>query len=59
MLVISFDIAAINVKKIIGHNMKRPQPDPRFIEAITTNPALDSLFFHMDAAGIAVSLKKK
>ena len=44
---------------VIGHNMRRPSPDPRYIEAITTHGDLETLFFHMDAAGIAVTLKKR
>lgn len=43
---------------ILSHNMKQPAPDPKFIEAITTDPGLETMFFHMDAAGVAVTLKK-
>ena len=44
---------------VIAHNMVYPRPDPRYIEAITTNPDLETLFLHMDGPGIAVSLKKR
>lgn len=44
---------------IAAHNMVHPKPDPAFLEAITTNPDLESLFLHMDGAGIAVTLKKR
>ncbi len=44
---------------VLGHNMRRPAPDPRFIKAITTNPDLESLFVHMNNAGMSVSLKKR
>ena len=44
---------------VIAHNMVWPRPDPRYIEAITTNPELETLFLHMDDRGIAVSLKKR
>lgn len=44
---------------VVAHNMHRPAPDPRFIEDITTNPDLETLFLNMDEAGIAVSLKKR
>ncbi|MBI4586590.1 MAG: O-methyltransferase [Planctomycetes bacterium] len=44
---------------IVSHNMRRPEPDPRYIKAITTNPDLETLFLNMDAAGIAVTLKKR
>jgi len=44
---------------IIAHNMVSPPPDPRYIEAITTNPDLETVFLHMDAAGVGVTLKKR
>lgn len=44
---------------IIAHNMRQPAPDPRYIEAITTNPDLDTSFLLMDGPGIGVSLKKR
>lgn len=44
---------------VIAHNMNRPEPDPRYIEAITQNPALESIFFFMDAAGLGVTMKKR
>jgi predicted O-methyltransferase YrrM len=44
---------------VLAHNMRRPPPDPRYIEAITTNPALDTTFVLMDGAGIGVTLKKR
>jgi predicted O-methyltransferase YrrM len=44
---------------VIAHNMRYPSPDPRYIAAITTNPDLETIFLHMDAAGIGVSLKKR
>jgi predicted O-methyltransferase YrrM len=44
---------------ILAHNMRRPPPDPRYIEAITTNPELESTFVLMDGAGIGVTLKKR
>lgn len=44
---------------ILAHNMRRPPPDPRYIEAITTNPTLDTTFVLMDGAGIGVTLKKR
>ncbi len=44
---------------ILAHNMRRPAPDPRYIEAITTDPALDTTFVLMDGAGISVTLKKR
>ncbi len=44
---------------IIGHNMKRPAPSPDYVEAITTDPDLETVFLNMDAAGIAVTMKKR
>jgi predicted O-methyltransferase YrrM len=44
---------------IIAHNMRRPAPNPRYIEAITTNPDLDTSFLLMDGAGVGVTLKKR
>ena len=43
---------------IVAHNMVHPPPDPTYIEAITTNPALETAFLLMDGAGLGVTLKK-
>ena len=44
---------------IVAHNMVRPTPDPAFIQAITTNPDLETIFLHKNAAGVGVTLKKR
>ncbi len=44
---------------IIAHNMRRPAPDPRYLEAITTNPNLETSFLLMEGAGVGVTLKKR
>ena len=44
---------------IIAHNMRRPEPNPRYVEAITTNPDLDTSFVLMDGAGVGITLKKR
>ncbi len=44
---------------VVGHNMVRPPPDPAYLEAITSDPTLDTVFLNMDLAGISVSLKKR
>jgi predicted O-methyltransferase YrrM len=44
---------------ILAHNMRRPAPDPRYINAINTNPDLDTTFVLMEGAGIGVTLKKR
>jgi len=44
---------------ILAHNMRRPAPNPRYLEAITTNPDLDTSFVLMDGAGIGITLKNR
>jgi len=44
---------------IVAHNMVSPAPDPRYLEAITKNPDLETSFLLMDAAGIGVTMKKR
>jgi predicted O-methyltransferase YrrM len=44
---------------VIAHNMNSRQAHPPFVEAITTNPELETLFLHMDLTGIAVTMKKR
>jgi len=44
---------------IVAHNVRYPRPDPDFMDAITTDPALETVFLHMDGAGISVSMKKR
>jgi caffeoyl-CoA O-methyltransferase len=44
---------------IIAHNMKRPAPNMRYVEAITTSADLDTSFVLMDGAGIGITLKKR
>jgi predicted O-methyltransferase YrrM len=43
---------------ILAHNMNYPRPDPRYIKAITTDQNLETIFLHMHAAGMGVTLKK-
>jgi len=44
---------------ILGHDMHKPMPDPRYIEAITKNPDLDTSFIMMECFGISMTLKKR
>lgn len=44
---------------IVAHNMASPPPDPRYVEAITTNPAYETVFLNMHEAGVGVTLKKR
>jgi len=43
---------------IVAHNMASPPPDPGYIRAVTTDPALDTVFVNMDSAGVGITLKK-
>jgi predicted O-methyltransferase YrrM len=44
---------------ILAHNMNTRQADPNYVKAITTNPDLETLFLHMQGAGVGVTLKKR
>jgi len=44
---------------ILGHDMHRPMPDPRYIEAVTKNPDLDTSFIMMESFGISMTIKKR
>jgi predicted O-methyltransferase YrrM len=44
---------------ILAHNMRRPAPNPRYVEAITSSPDLDTSFVLMEGAGIGITLKKR
>ena len=44
---------------IVAHNMAQPPPDPRYLEAITANPDLETIFLLMDGAGVGVTMKKR
>ncbi|MDR8390350.1 O-methyltransferase [Aliifodinibius sp. S!AR15-10] len=44
---------------VIAHNMRYPDPSPEYIEAITQNPELETLFLLMDSAGMGVTMKKR
>jgi caffeoyl-CoA O-methyltransferase len=43
---------------IVADNMRVPEPDPRYVQAVTTDPKLDTVFLNMHASGIGVTLKK-
>jgi caffeoyl-CoA O-methyltransferase len=43
---------------IVAHNMAG-QADPRYVKAVTTDPALETAFLHMQGAGVGVTLKKR
>jgi predicted O-methyltransferase YrrM len=44
---------------IIAHNMNRRQADPRYVEAITKNPSLETSFLLMEGTGVGVTMKKR
>ena len=44
---------------VVAHNMNARQADPKYLEAITTNPDLETLFLNMHLTGISVTLKKR
>ena len=44
---------------ILAHNMNYPAPDPKYIESITTNPDLETIFLLMQGPGMGVTLKKR
>jgi predicted O-methyltransferase YrrM len=44
---------------ILAHDVRRPDQLPRYVEAITTSPDLDTSFVLMDGPGIGVTLKKR
>ena len=43
----------------MSHDTHRPMPDPRYMEAITTNPDLDTSFIMMESFGISMTVKKR
>ncbi|HOJ59410.1 MAG TPA: O-methyltransferase [bacterium] len=43
---------------IVAHNINAQMADPAFIQAITTNPVLDTTFLNIRGSGISVTLKK-
>jgi predicted O-methyltransferase YrrM len=44
---------------VLGHDMNGSMPDPLYIDAITTNPNLDSSFVLMETYGISFTLRKR
>ncbi|MCK5174916.1 MAG: O-methyltransferase [Planctomycetes bacterium] len=44
---------------IVAHNMNPRQADANFIDAITTDPDLETLLLHKEGTGVSVTLKKR
>ena len=45
---------------VVAHNMQRNMADPRYLEAITSNPDLETIFLHKSLfGGVGVTMKKR
>ncbi|MCX7867961.1 MAG: O-methyltransferase [Limisphaera sp.] len=44
---------------VVAHNITPGMADPRYIQAITSDPNLETIFLNLHASGISVSLKKR
>jgi len=45
---------------VLAHNMQRNMADPKYLEAITSNPDLETIFLHKSLfGGVGVTLKKR
>lgn len=44
---------------ILAHNMAQRGGNPPYTEAITTDPNLETIFVHMQGAGMSITLKKR
>jgi predicted O-methyltransferase YrrM len=44
---------------VVAHNITERQADPRYVDAITKNPELETVFINLSASGMSVSLKKR
>ena len=45
---------------VLAHNMSRNMADPKYLEAITSNPDLETIFLHRSLfGGVGVTMKKR
>ncbi|MBN8734552.1 MAG: class I SAM-dependent methyltransferase [Acidobacteria bacterium] len=44
---------------IVAHNMRWPTPSAAYVKAVTSNPALETVFVNMDDQGLSLTLKKR
>jgi excinuclease ABC subunit B len=44
---------------VVAHNMTPRMADPRYLQAVTTNAALETVFVNKEAAGVGITLKKR
>ncbi len=44
---------------IVAHNMSERMAHPPYVQAVTTNSALETIFINMQTSGIGITLKKR
>ena len=44
---------------VVAHNIGPGMADPGYVRAVTTNPAIETVFLNQDTGGISVTLKKR
>ncbi len=44
---------------VIAHNIDPGRADPAYVQAITTNPDLDTVFANLGSGGLSITLKKR
>lgn len=44
---------------VIAHNIDPGMADPRYVEAVTKNPNLDTVFANFGSGGVSITLKKR
>lgn len=44
---------------VVAHNIDERQADPKFLQAVTNSPALETVLVHAGASGITISMKKR
>ena len=44
---------------VVAHNINQRQADPRYLQAITKDSNLETVFINLETSGISVSLKKR
>jgi caffeoyl-CoA O-methyltransferase len=44
---------------VVADNMRVPPPDPRYVQAVTVDPKLETVFLNMHGTGVGVTLKKR
>ncbi|MCX7818222.1 MAG: O-methyltransferase [Kiritimatiellae bacterium] len=44
---------------IVAHNMDERMAHPPYVQAITTNPALETVFINLTTSGIGITMKKR